>query len=101
MKISNFALGNMPAVYVLILISILTGTLSYINLPREASPDIQIPFVIVTTVYPGTSPQDMESLITNKLEQELVDIDNIKEMKSFSQESVSNITLEFDPEEDV
>jgi multidrug efflux pump len=101
MRISDFALGNKPAVYVLILIAILSGTLSYINLPREASPDIQIPFVIVTTVYPGTSPRDMESLITNKLEQELVDIDNIKEMKSFSQESVSNITLEFDPEEDV
>ncbi|MCA9785081.1 MAG: efflux RND transporter permease subunit, partial [Candidatus Cloacimonetes bacterium] len=101
MKISDFALGNKPAVYVIVLIAILAGTTSYLRLPREASPDVQIPFVIVSTVYPGTSPADMEFLITNKLEKELTDIDNIKEMKSVSNESVSSITLEFDPEEDI
>ncbi len=101
MKISDFALGNKPAVYVLVMIAVLAGVTSYLRLPREASPDVQVPFVIVTTVYPGTSPADMEFLITNKIEKELTDIDNIVEMLSMSSEGISSITLEFDPEEDV
>ncbi len=101
MKLSDYTLKNKQAIFALILIIFIAGAYSYRTLPRESSPDITIPFVIVTTHYFGTSPQDMESLITQKLEKELTDIDNIKEMRSFSGEGVSSISLEFDPEEDV
>ncbi len=101
MKISKFALSNPQAIFAFIVIIIIFGTTSYISLPRESTPDITIPFVIVTTVYFGTSPEDMETLVTQKLEQELTDIDKIKHMVSFSGEGVSSITLEFDPDEDV
>ncbi len=101
MSISDFSLKNKPVVFALIAIITIFGLTSYNNLPRESSPDIQIPMVIVTTLYFGTSAQDMESLVTAKLEQELSDIDNIKEISSFSGEGVSNITVEFDPDEDV
>lgn len=101
MIISKYALANRQAVFAFIGILLILGASSYISLPRESTPDITIPFVIVTTVYFGTSPEDMESLVTQKLERELADIDKIKEMMSFSGEGVSSITLEFDPEEDV
>jgi len=101
MRISNYALGNRQATFAFIGIIIIFGISSYSSLPRESAPDIVIPFVIVTTLYFGTSPEDIETSITLKLEKELADIDNIKEMVSNSGEGISNITLEFDPDEDV
>lgn len=101
MRISDWALKNRPAVFTLILMSILFGVRSYTSLPREASPDITIPYVIVNTYFFGTSPEDMENLVTKEIEKKLGEIDNIKEMRSLSGEGVSAITLEFDPEEDI
>ncbi len=85
------------AVYALVVIITVMGVVSYITLPREANPDITIPFVIVSTPYPGVSPSDVESLVTQELEKELKSIENLKEMRSSSKEGVSAITVEFDP----
>jgi multidrug efflux pump subunit AcrB len=74
------------------------GTLTYNNLPREASPDIEIPMVMVSTPYPGVSPEDIETLITNPLESELSGVADLKKMSSTSAEGVSLISLEFEPE---
>ena len=49
----------------------LFGLMAYITLPRESSPDIAIPVVLVTTPYPGVSPEDVEELISTPLETEL------------------------------
>jgi len=77
------------------------GLYSYVTLPREANPDITIPFVIVTTTYTGVSPSDMETLVTQEIEKELKNIENIKEMRSSSKEGLSAITVEFDPSVDI
>jgi multidrug efflux pump len=101
MQISNYALKNKPAVFTVIIMSILFGLKSYMALPREASPDVTIPYIIVSTMYFGTSPADMEILVTKEIEKRLGEIDNIEEMRSMSSEGVSTITIEFDPKEDV
>ncbi len=101
MKISDWALVNRPAVFTIIVMSVLFGLNSYFSLPREASPDVTIPYVIVNTFYFGTSPEDMENLITKEIETKLGEIDNIKEMRSMSSEGLSAITIEFDPDEDI
>ena len=62
------------------------GTVSYISLPRESSPDIKIPVVLVTTPYPGASPADIEGLVSNPLENELAGLKNIKKLESTSSE---------------
>jgi len=77
------------------------GSLSYMTLPREAAPDIEIPMVMVSTPYPGVSPQDIESLLTDPLESELSGIADLKKMSSTSAEGVSLISLEFEPEADL
>ncbi len=77
------------------------GSLSYATLPREAAPDIDIPMVMVSTPYPGVSPQDIESLLTTPLENELSGIADLKKMSSTSAEGVSLISLEFEPEADL
>jgi multidrug efflux pump subunit AcrB len=77
------------------------GLMSYLRLPREAAPDVEIPFVMVTTPYPGVSPEDIESLITTPLENELAGVADLKKMSSTSAEGFSAITLEFEPEANV
>ena len=77
------------------------GTSTYLDLPREASPEVEIPFVMVTTPYPGVAPEDIESLLTNPLENELSGVADLKKIMSTSAEGVSLITLEFEPEANI
>jgi len=85
----------------MILVISLAGFNAYKSIPREAAPDIQIPLLIVTIPFPGASPEDVESLITNKAEQELQTIKNLKKIKSTSSESVAVLTLEFTSDFDI
>jgi len=89
------------AVYALIVIITIAGLYSYITLPREANPDITIPFVVITTTYTGVAPGDIETLVTQELEKELKNLENVKEMRSSSKEGVSIISVEFDPNIDI
>lgn len=84
---------------VLVLACILiAGTMTYAAMPRESSPDIDIPVVMVTTPYIGVAPRDIEKLITVPLENELSTVADVKKMSSTSAEGVSLITLEFQPD---
>ncbi len=101
MSITGLAVRKPITVLVLTLFIVVVGLLSYSSLPREAAPDVKIPFMIVTTVYPGVAPEDIENLITRKIEQELKTLKNVKEITSSSSESVSVIAVEFDPKVDL
>lgn len=74
------------------------GLAVYLGLPREANPEVQIPVVTVTTPYIGVSPEDIESLVTIPLENELAGVKDLKKITSTSYEGVSAIVLEFEPE---
>jgi|WetSurMetagenome_2_1015567.scaffolds.fasta_scaffold02239_6 multidrug efflux pump len=98
MKFFKLLLGNRVTIYILILIIVIMGIISYVSLPREASPDIKIPYVFVTTVYPGVSPQDIENLVTQEIEKEIKGISGVKKITSVSRESFSSISVEFTPD---
>ncbi|MFC1530494.1 efflux RND transporter permease subunit, partial [Gemmatimonadota bacterium] len=93
--LTSLAIRNPISVIVLIVIIIVMGLSSYARIPKEASPEITIPNIVVSTVYPGASPNDMESLVTQPLEQELSTIDDIKVLTSSSVESASSVNVEF------
>ncbi len=95
MRISNLAVDNKVAVYILMLIIIVLGWTSYVGLPREAAPDITIPLVIVSTPYIGVSPADIEGLVTQPLERNLKSLKDIKQITSASKEGLSTIRVEF------
>ena len=95
MNPSHIAIRNPASVFILIVMIVTLGVVSYRNLPREAAPDIQIPLLIVTLPFPGASPEDVESLVTRKVEIALQNVDNLKEIKSTSAEGAVTITLEF------
>jgi multidrug efflux pump len=81
------------ATLVLILIS---GTIAYINVPKEADPDINIPIVYVSMSHEGISPEDAERLLIRPMEQELSGIEGVKEMTATGFEGGASVTLEFD-----
>jgi multidrug efflux pump len=74
------------------------GLSSYISLPRESNPDITIPVVLVSTVYVGVAPEDIEGLVTIPLENELAGLRDVKVMNSTSAEGVSVVSIEFEPD---
>jgi CzcA family heavy metal efflux pump len=101
MKPTAYALKNRITVYVLVVFIVLVGISTYRSLPVEATPDVQIPIVLVKTVFPGVAPADVESLVTNPLERELKDLRDVRRMSSTSAESISIITIEFETEVDM
>lgn len=99
--LSSFSIDNNTSVMVLLLLVTILGIQSYLSIPKEAQPDITIPNVIVTTIYPGVAPEDMESLITQKIEDKLTEIGDVKKMSSTSTEGYSSINVEFETSVDI
>lgn len=80
---------------------VLFGLISLARLPVRELPDIDPPIVSVTTVYPGANASVVETEVTERLEEELNNIEGIKSLTSQSREQVSNITIEFDLGRDI
>lgn len=99
--IAQVSMENRSSVLVTLVILITVGMNAYYTLPREAAPDISIPVMLVQTVYPGVSPEDMENLVTVPIERRIKELRDIKELRSSSIESVSVVTAEFEPETDL
>jgi len=97
MLLTDLSIRNRTTVAVLGLIIVLLGGYSYVTLPREAFPDIPIPYIMITTIYEGVSPEDGETAVTMKIEKELSGIRDVKEVLSSSAEGMSLISVEFTP----
>jgi len=94
-KPTSWAIDNKTSMYVLTVILIVFGMVNYYTIPKEQFPEIIIPTVFVNTIYPGTSPSDMENLITRPLEKNLKSINGVKKISSNSIQDVSSIIVEF------
>ena len=81
------------AVLALLLIS---GTVAYVTIPKEAEPDVAIPIIYVSMHHEGISPEDAERLLVRPMEKELQTIEGVKEMRSSAEESHASVLLEFD-----
>ncbi len=95
-KPTTIALKNKNTIFLLTFIIALFGTLSYRTLPKELFPEVEIPTVLVKTIYPGNPPVDMENLITRPLENEIHTITGIRELRSTSSQDNSDIFVEFE-----
>ena len=95
MKIPTTAVNKRTSVVVLAIIIIIFGFMAYESLPREAAPDITIPYIFVMTNYPGVAPEDIEQAITIPIEKKLKGLEAVKQIKSSSTEGTSSIIIEF------
>jgi len=92
---TSWAIDNKTSIYVLAVFISLLGISSYNSIPKEQFPEIVIPTILVNTPYPGTSPEDMENLVTRPIEKQLKGINGVKKITSNSLQDVSSIAIEF------
>ncbi len=75
---------------------IVMGSVAFVAIPKEADPDIPVPFFSVNVFLPGISPEDSERLIVRPLETQLKAVEGLKRMSSIAGQSYAAIQLEFD-----
>ncbi len=100
-KPSSWSIDNKTSIYILTIIITLVGLFSYNKLPKEQFPEVKFPSILVTTIYPGTTPADMEKLVTKQIEKQLKTIVGIKKVKSNSVQDFSVINVEFNTDQNV
>ena len=92
----NFFVSRFRVVILLILLITGWGLYSYFKLPRESNPEVKIPIAVVSTVFPGASPADVEELVTKKVETQISGIKGIDTITSYSSNSISSVVVQFD-----
>lgn len=97
----NFFVSKFRVVILLIILITVWGIYSYMKLPLESNPEVKIPVAVVTTVFPGASPEDVEELVTKKIETGIVNVKGIDKVTSNSSNSFSSVTVEFTAGEDL
>ena len=92
----NGALSRARAVFIVLFLILLAGTVAYKTIPKESQPDIDIPIMLISVGHGGISPVDSERLIVRPLEKRLRTVDGISKVTSVGGEGFANLTLEFD-----
>lgn len=95
MKLVELAIRNTRLTLSVLMFLILSGTMAYMTIPKEAEPDIQIPIIYVSVHYEGISPEDSERLILRPLETALKSIQGIKKMTGTAYQGGGNVLMEF------
>jgi multidrug efflux pump subunit AcrB len=93
--ITSWAVDNKVTIYVLTVIITLLGIVTFQRLPKEQFPDIVVPTILVATINAGTSPTDVENLITRPIETQLKSVADVKKLTSQSIQDASIVVVEF------
>ncbi|TNE57594.1 MAG: efflux RND transporter permease subunit [Bacteroidetes bacterium] len=100
-KPTSWSIDNRTSIFIITILITLTGIMSYNALPKEQFPDVVVPTIFVSTVYPGASPSDMEQLVTKPIEKQLKGLTGVKKITSSSVQDFSSIIVEFNTSLDV
>lgn len=100
-KPSSWAINNRTAIYILTIIITLAGLMTYNNLPKEQFPEIKMPQIIVQTFYPGTSPENIENIVTKPIEKQVKGLSGVKKVTSNSFQDFSIVIVEFNTDVEV
>lgn len=93
MKIANFSVDRPVAISMLIVALVLVGVVALPKLRVDLYPDMNLPYVLITTEYEGASPAEVENLVTKPLESSLSTVSNVKEVISWSEPGVTRIVM--------
>ncbi|MCL4792181.1 MAG: efflux RND transporter permease subunit, partial [Gammaproteobacteria bacterium] len=97
----DLCVSRSRAVMVALVVLLAAGAVSYRSIPKEAQPDVDFPYISIMVTLDGVSAEDSERLLVRPLEQQLRNIEGIKEMVASATENRASITLEFEPEIDI
>ena len=93
---AKFSVKKPLTVFVVVLAVVVLGIVAYLRMTPDLLPNMDFPYVIIVTADPGASPEAVEEEITRPMEQSMATLDQIKEVTSTSQNSVSMVMLEFE-----
>ena len=99
--LSRFSVKKPYTVLVGVIAIIVLGIVSFLKLTPDLLPNIDFPYVIITTTYVGASPEEVENTVTKPIEQSMARLDNIKNISSNSAENYSMVMLEFSDGTDI
>ncbi|MBC7327371.1 efflux RND transporter permease subunit [bacterium] len=95
MNIAEFSVKRPITVLMVIMAVFLLGFVSLSRLKIDLLPDITLPVVTVTTLYPGAGPEEVESFVTKPIEEAAGLVKNLDEISSYSMEGVSSVMVRF------
>lgn len=94
-KVISASIDHTRTVLMIFVLLLVSGAVTYYNIPKESNPDVPIPFIYVSIVHDGIAPEDAERMLVKPMERELRSIEGIKEMKATASEGSASITMEF------
>lgn len=93
--LSKFSVKRPYTVAVAVILVLILGVISFVNLQTDLLPSIDLPYALIMTSYPGASPEEVEMVVTRPIEQAVATVSNIKNVSSVSRENSSMVILEF------
>ncbi|MCD4829197.1 MAG: efflux RND transporter permease subunit [Candidatus Cloacimonetes bacterium] len=101
MSIAKFSVNNSVLINMAMIVVFIVGISVMKSIPKEEMPPVDFGSFIVGVVYPGVSPLEMETLVLNKIEEEIADVENLDFMTSTASEGRAIIFLQFLPDADI
>ncbi len=95
MFLTDLSVNRPVLVTMAIMVFVVFGVLAYFNLPLNLMPDVKLPYVVVQTVYSGAGPREIESQITDPVEEAIATVSEIDFIQSYSMENVSIVLVAF------
>ena len=103
MRLPKLAIENHQFTIILIVLLVLFGLVSFVTMPRSEDPQVSPAASTVFVIYPGATPEDMEELVLDPIEEVLNELEDIKHIKSRAEDGMALVNIEFlsgsDPDE--
>ena len=93
--LSKFSVKKPYTVMVGVILVLILGVVSFSNMTADLFPDINMPYAMVMTTYPGASPEEVELIVSKPVEQAMATVSNIENIQSVSSENLSMVILQF------
>ncbi|WP_307893567.1 efflux RND transporter permease subunit [Bacillus swezeyi] len=100
-SIINFVLKNKFAVWLMTIIVTVAGLYAGLNMKQESIPDVNMPYLTISTTYPGAAPSQVADEVTKPIEQAMQNVDGVSVVTSTSYENASSVMIEYDYEKDM
>lgn len=100
-KAAKLFIDQFQLTLLLMMLIVAIGIVGLLTLPKESLPEIVFPAITIQTLYPGASPEDVEALVTEKIENKVKDLDDIDTVESETGFGISVVTVTFQESVDI
>jgi multidrug efflux pump subunit AcrB len=100
MRLPRLAIEYHQFTTIIIALLVLSGVVSFLTMPRSEDPEVSPPGTTVVAVYPGATPEDVEELIVDPIEEAINEIEDIRELDGYAADNLAIVSVEFQPGSD-